>query len=204
MRVMRELDVRRSLTSELEAAHASDPRTIIRDELPVCSGRRRVDVAVINGELTGYEIKSDVDKLVRLAGQSEMYGRVFDRMWLVVGHRHCAEAVAAVPCWWGVMLAAPASDGQVAVIEQRTAQVNDGEQDGAVIAPMLWRDEALALLDEFDLGDAKLRRGSKRHMHTVLAAGATAPPAERPRTRQSEVKGLAVLVCCPVEAQHNC
>jgi hypothetical protein len=165
---MRELDVRRSLHQLLDDAYPQGSETRIVDEFPVCSGQRRVDVAVVNGELAGYEIKSDVDKLLRLAGQSATYAQVFDRMWLVVGQHHCDEAMAAVPDWWGVHLAEAAS-GRVVLTELRTAERNRDEQDPVAIARLLWRDEALALLDEFAVGDRKLRRGSKRHMHTALA-----------------------------------
>lgn len=165
---MRELDVRRSLRQRLAEAYRQEPETRILDELQVCSGQRRVDVAVVNGELAGYEIKSDVDKLLRLAGQSAIYAQVFDRMWLVVGQQHREEAMAAVPDWWGVQLAEPVGD-RVTLTQLRAADRNRDEQDPVTIARLLWRDEALALLDEFAVGDGKLRRGSKRHMHTALA-----------------------------------
>lgn len=168
MTKMRELDVRQSLRNLLAEAYGQEPETRILDELPVCSGERRVDVAVINGELAGYEIKSDVDKLLRLAGQSSTYAQVFDRMWLVVGERHYEDAVAAVPDWWGVQLARPAGDS-VTISRLRDADRNQAGQDPMAIARLLWRDEAVALLDEFQIGGSKLRRGSKRHMHTALA-----------------------------------
>lgn len=43
--------------------------TLVIDELGLAHAKARVDVAVINGCLHGYEIKSAQDTLDRLAGQ---------------------------------------------------------------------------------------------------------------------------------------
>lgn len=180
---MRELDIRRTLRNELEVHHAGDPTTLILDELAVCNGQRRIDLAVVNGELIGYEIKSDADKLVRLPGQRSVYGQIFDRMWLVVGRRHYDRALTAVPEWWGIELVQPGSSG-LSLIPLRDAEANLVEQDAVSIARLLWRDEAIQLLDEFSLGDGKLRRGSKRHMHAALAGGLDLP------TLKNRVRGF--------------
>jgi hypothetical protein len=53
---------------------------IIIDELGLCRGTVRVDIAVVNGVLKGYEIKGDQDTLRRLASQAATYNRIFDTM----------------------------------------------------------------------------------------------------------------------------
>ncbi len=77
---MRDQDIRDSLRQELVAAYGSDSSTLIVEELGICCGMARVDVAVVNGELKGFEIKSEKDTLGRLPAQSGMYGKVFDTM----------------------------------------------------------------------------------------------------------------------------
>lgn len=170
---MRDLDVRRSLHVVLASEHEGDTDTLVLDELGLGNGRRRIDVAVVNGELTGYEIKSQVDTLERLPGQMGLYNQVFDRMWLVSAPDHVEHALTTVPEWWGLQIASM-SDGSVTVTEARTASLNKSQQDPIAVAQLLWRDEALRLLDEFRIGDAKLRRGSKRHMYVAL--GREVPP----------------------------
>src|SRR6187402_1509374 len=55
-------DVRALLREYLEDVHkGSDTRLL--EELGLCQGDVRVDVAVVNGELSGYEIKSPSDTL---------------------------------------------------------------------------------------------------------------------------------------------
>src|SRR4029077_13805561 len=71
------------------------------------------DVAVVNGALDGFELKSDRDRLDRLARQSEIYGAVFDRMTLVVGPRHERQAARMIPDWWGLERTEPLTGGGV-------------------------------------------------------------------------------------------
>lgn len=45
-------------------------------------------VLVVNGRLTGWEIKTAADSLVRLPHQQRAYSEVFDRVWLAADRRH--------------------------------------------------------------------------------------------------------------------
>src|SRR6185312_2727790 len=98
-RRMRDSDVRKATLAMLAALHEGDNTTRIVEEMGVWSGAVRVDIAVINGKLWGYELKSDSDTLERLPRQAEIYGKVFDRMTLIVGNRHADRAFKVVPRW---------------------------------------------------------------------------------------------------------
>ena len=76
---MRDLDARTAIRRQLHAAHSADPDTRIVEEMGIWSGSVRIDIAVINGELSGFELKSDRDTLERLPNQADLYSRVFDR-----------------------------------------------------------------------------------------------------------------------------
>ena len=76
--------------------------TIIVEELGLCRGSVRADIAVINGLMKGFEIKSDRDTLQRLLTQAMVYSRVFDTATLVTAERHVAGAMLALPPWWGI------------------------------------------------------------------------------------------------------
>ena len=73
-------DIRKALLESLRSEHAEDPSTLILQELAVCDGSARVDVAVLNGSLAGFEIKSERDSLNRLESQIENYARCFDSL----------------------------------------------------------------------------------------------------------------------------
>ncbi|TIT18867.1 MAG: sce7726 family protein [Mesorhizobium sp.] len=146
---MRDADVRRAVKAHLQIVHEGDATTRIVEEMGVWSGTVRVDIAVINGELCGYELKSDSDTLDRLPYQVEMYGKVFDRMTLVVGGKHYKKAAALIPKWWGCYVADMKGD-DVALKSKRTARRNPAP-DPFIVAQLLWKDEAVAILEKYNL-----------------------------------------------------
>ena len=140
-------DIRTALRVYLEEAHASG--TLIRDELGLCLGDTRVDIAVIGETLSGFEIKSDRDRLDRLPGQIDRYGRVLDYATLVCAPRHQDKATAILPHWWGVWVAED-RDEVVTLRAIREAKRNPSP-DPYTVAQLLWRDEAMAVLRARDL-----------------------------------------------------
>jgi pseudouridine-5'-phosphate glycosidase len=102
---MRDGEVRQVLRERLNAIYGAEPTTIIVEELGLRCGAVRADLAVVNGRLKGYEIKSERDTLTRLARQCEVYSKVFDTVTIVVAERHLHGAVDVVPEWWGIDIA---------------------------------------------------------------------------------------------------
>src|SRR6266550_991942 len=102
---MNDHQLRRALKSKVLARYAKDPDTRIVDELGLRHGIARVDIAVVNGIIHGYELKSDKDNLKRLPHQVTIYSSVLDKVTLVVGIRHALEATELVPDWWGIKIA---------------------------------------------------------------------------------------------------
>jgi hypothetical protein len=142
---MRDIDVRQALWRKVLADHIRDPRTRVVSELGVAYGEARVDIAVVNGRLHGFEIKSDSGTLVRLPSQIEAYNRVFDRVTLVAGRKHIDGLTALIPDWWGVKIATSGIRNAVHFTDLRRASQNP-DVEGASLAALLWRDEALAVL----------------------------------------------------------
>lgn len=145
-RVVLDGDIRSALHARLRREHGGGPTTRYIDELGLC-GTVRVDVALVNGSLSGYELKSDRDTLRRLPSQIEYYSKVLDHATLVVGERHYAhsDAAAILPDWWGLMVAS--EDGSdIGLEDVRPPGTNTGVDPGS-IAQLLWRDEALDELE---------------------------------------------------------
>ena len=138
--LLRDPDIRILLTRDLAHRH---PAALIRHEMGLCAGERRIDIAAITPEaMHGYEIKSDVDTLARLAGQADAYGRVFDRMTLVTTARYVDAATAAVPDWWEVLVAS------AGILHQARPGATQSGLEPFALAQLMWRDEALAALKE--------------------------------------------------------
>lgn len=164
---MHDRDLRLALLTELRRRYAGDPSTLIVEEMGLRWGERRVDVAVVNGELHGYEIKSDADDLSRLEGQAAVYDAVLDRVTLVASPTHLTAAIRTLPQWWGIVIADPSGD-QLVLKEERSAAIS-GARHSHAIAELFWRDEALAELEARGLAST-LSRASRRALIDVLAA----------------------------------
>lgn len=147
---MRDSDVRSAVLEELAAAHADDARTVIVEEMGIWNGSVRVDIAVINGEMHGFELKSARDTLGRLGQQSELYNMVFDRVTLVMAESHVEKALPLIECWWGVIVATMTASGKCRISEERPAMANPSV-DPLQLARLLWNDERRALLAKHDL-----------------------------------------------------
>jgi hypothetical protein len=138
-------EVRSALRSYVRAKHAAEPDTVVVEELGLCRGRVRIDLAVVNGLLHGFEIKSDKDCLRRLPTQAGLYSGVFDRLTLVSGDRHLTEAIGMVPSWWGVLRYDPGADPLRFRIVRRGRR--NPQRDPRLLVELLWLDEALSLLN---------------------------------------------------------
>tara|TARA_R110002020_G_scaffold69730_11_gene181480 strand:- start:1408 stop:2052 length:645 start_codon:yes stop_codon:yes gene_type:complete len=159
--------VREAVRASLEAAHRGEDAVIV-DELKVSLGSGRIDVAVINGRIEGYEIKSDKDSLGRLSNQARMFSAVADRMTLVVGRRHLEKASAEVPEWWSIVVCSSDKDGRVKLSRVRRGRINR-MQDKTALVETLEREEIVALL-----ASAQLDRGFRSANYRTLVDRAVA------------------------------
>lgn len=162
---MRDIDVRRVLRERLATEHRAEPDTRVIPELGLC-GAVRVDVAVVNGSLAGYEIKSARDTLRRLPTQVEVYSQVLDFAHLVVAGKHHDHALPLLPDWWGVHVAT--MTGEIVSIETVRLPSPNTSFVPMSLAQLLWRDEALEELTRRGV-DRGVRTKARWHVWSRLA-----------------------------------
>jgi hypothetical protein len=124
-----------------------DADTVVLDELGLCQGDVRIDVAAVGDELSGFEIKSPADTLARWPTQRRVYSKVVDRAWLVATEKTLETARA--PGWWGIIRIVQTKE-QLGLRVIRTAERNPSP-DPYAIACLLWRDEAIEALADLEL-----------------------------------------------------
>lgn len=141
---LKDADIRSCLYEHLKDHFSYDPSTLIVDELCIAQGDARVDVAVINGSLHGYEIKSEADTLDRLERQREIYAKGFDFLTIVTGENHLRILQRTLPRWWGICVAKQISNSVVLKVV-RQAKKNPSI-DPYTVAQLLWKAEVIKLL----------------------------------------------------------
>lgn len=152
-------EIRPVLKHRVLASNKNEPGTVLLEELGLCRGLVRVDLALVNGLIHGFEIKSERDSLRRLEGQADLYSRVLDRATLVTAECHLDEAVAVVPNWWGIQRVTASPRGCVRIATVRRGRRNP-TPDPRCLVELLWLDDALRLLEEH--GAARGVRGKPR------------------------------------------
>ncbi|MBR1156265.1 sce7726 family protein [Bradyrhizobium sp. JYMT SZCCT0428] len=164
---MRDPDVRSIVLSALLNEHSHDPTTRIVEEMGIWNGSARIDIAVINGEMHGFELKSERDTLSRLDGQAELYEQVFDRITLVAAEKHIHKAKPLISAFWGLTSVTVHHDGHLSLTEVRPA-IENPYRDKKQIARLLWKSEQLLILEK--IGIAKgMRSKSADFLQDALA-----------------------------------
>jgi hypothetical protein len=138
------------------------------DEFWVPRSHERADLAVIGRSIDGFEIKTERDTLRRLPRQIDAYGRLFDRCSVVVAEKHCEEAAALLPAWWGITTIHV--NGGVSFTEIRQPKRNPAV-DPEILVRLLWKEEvAMALVN---LGATPVERASRGALWRALLETAT-------------------------------
>ena len=159
-------DIRSALHRQRLRHQKLHPGTLVIDELGLAHAQSRVDVAVINGCIHGYEIKSAQDSLERLGAQLNVYRQTLQKLTIVVAPRHLPKVLSGVPDWCGVIEAVQGPRGGIRLLSTRFARSNP-DIDPVMLAHLLWRSEVLDLLSQIGYTPKELRR-PRKHLYKML------------------------------------
>lgn len=167
MHKMKDIDIRKPLIEKIVHLNEGHDYRII-PEMAVCDGLSRVDIAVANGNLFGYEIKSDADTLDRLPQQQEFYNKTFDKVFVVVGEKYQPIIEKVIPDWWGVYAAFYDKNGNVLFKQVRRGRKNNAISPESLLE-LLWRSEIESLLK--DHGYSGLSGKNRRILRQIAVEG---------------------------------
>lgn len=165
--VMTEEKIRSDIRTEISNRFSRHSGARIIEEMEVCSGRARVDMAVISDLLIGIEIKGPNDDLHRLPGQANQYSECFDQVVLVVHDGLANAAAELVPGWWGIVVGADCGEAYTYRLRRRPRK-NPGVKAEAVLS-LLWKVEIGYLWAEFFLNSPPAKASKKRLRHQLLS-----------------------------------
>jgi hypothetical protein len=151
---------------KLKRLHAR-PDTLIFDELGLAHADVIVDVAVINGHVHGFEIKSAADSLSRLPRQIRVYQECLEKLTIVCDKKHLRGVSELAPDWCGVLQVTKGTRGGIAFETIRQPKLNPYVQ-AERLAHLLWRPEAVELLRKLDV-PPKLLRQPRKQLYACLA-----------------------------------
>lgn len=184
-----EAAIRAALRLQLRTLVQVEDSHRLVEELGIDHGKCRIDVALVDRFLFGFEIKGPQDTLGRLERQVSYYDRVLDFSCLVTVERHLERALRELPIHWGIFTVIPTGP-EFRIAPVRTPTKNP-HTDAFTVAQLLWRDEAL---------DCLVARGIDRGVRTKPAAAIHARLAKElsfDELREIVTEQLRVRTCWP-------
>jgi len=149
----------------LEQAHA-ESQTLVLDEFSLQNGGCRADIAVLNGKMIGYEIKTDRDTLTRLEAQVIAYSEVFDNAYIIVGEKYLKKVKQVIPDWWGIFLIVTAGENIYSFKQIKKSKKNVNKNKLGILQ-LLWKDEIIKILDSY-AGISAPHRATKKELYQLV------------------------------------
>ncbi len=167
-----EREIRTFIKSQIPRWVRNRSHTFLVEEMEVCSGRARIDLALITDQLIGIEIKGPKDDVTRLPGQVKAYSQCFDQVVLVAHENLASKAISLVPDWWGIVVGEQ-RNCRLRYRLIRRPEANPGLNLEVRLA-LLWRDEIDALLSSLT-GTTTKPRATKKALRAELISRIEAP-----------------------------
>ena len=151
---MKDRNIRELLRKTELQSYINDPHSKVVEELKLPVAKARIDIAVINGHLHGFEIKSASDTLHRLPSQIVAYSKVFDYLTVVTEAKYYDRI--ELPEWVG--LAVCSDKPGESEFEMLTPPLLNTNINGFYLAQLLWHSELVEVLQEQNILFKKQQR----------------------------------------------
>lgn len=166
MNATNDQDIRHALHSRLQKQYYVKDDHLVVDELSLEHGRNRVDIAVFDTCIHGYEIKSSKDNLLRLQNQLSQYSKSLQKVTFVVAENHFKDVMVSTPEWCGLILVTKGPRGGVSFRSMRRAKLNPNV-DFFSLAHILWKSEAIDLLYQYGVTE-RLEYKTRKELYKQL------------------------------------
>ena len=161
--VLDERYIKAAVIDRLLSTGALDDAVLI-NEMVYANWSRRADLAVANGHLHAFEIKSDFDSLRRLEGQIAIYLERFDKLTVVVAPKYLSSVLEMTPPQVAVWCALEEESGvRIKVVRAGRKQRVENRD---VLIDYLLRDELYCFLSTHGI---QVRRSDSRSHLVSLA-----------------------------------
>ncbi len=160
-------EIRKAFHAKRLASYHDCPNSIVIDELGVAHGKNRIDIAVVNGCIHGYEIKSSKDNLLRFPSQLQAFAKCFEKLSVVSAENHLEELIEKTPEWCGIILAEKGSRDGISFSTIRRSKKNPNV-DIMAMAHFLWKKETVELLASLG-ADKEMLKGARINLYNNLS-----------------------------------
>jgi len=161
-------EIRNALHKKRLATYHKRKDIMVIDELGVAHGENRIDIAVANEYIHGYEIKSSKDNLLRFSKQLSAYTKCFEKLTIVSAEVHVENVIQKTPDWCGIVLVNKGSRGGIHFSTIRRSKKNP-DIDIVAMAHFLWRNEVIDILTSIG-ANKKMLKGTRAVLYKQLSS----------------------------------
>ena len=158
-----ERSIKAAVIDRLLTTGALDDAVLI-NEMVYANWSRRADLAVANGHLHAFEIKSDLDSLRRLEGQIAIYLERFDKLTVVIAPKYLSSVLEMAPPQVAVWCASEEDSGVKIKVVRAGRMEKVKSRD--VLIDYLLRDELYCFLSSHGV---RVRQSNSRSQLVNLA-----------------------------------
>jgi hypothetical protein len=141
-----EKNIKNALKQRIIKNHYKD-NLIIIEEMTLGNSLSRIDMLAFNTKLSGFEIKSDFDNLLRLDNQVIQYNKYFEEITLIIGYKLFYNAMEKIPDWWGVWIYEIVDDNRINFIKARANKLNKNVEKASILS-LMKKNELLKIFNE--------------------------------------------------------
>lgn len=165
---MKESEVRDGLVLKVRRRFEGKPHLLLAEVDVRWTIPARMDALLVSDRLTGFEIKSDVDSLLRLPRQVQAYSAVVERAALIVAQRHFERAVTELPSWWAIYVAKTSPSGERVLISQAKRGLLNPSINPLAVTSFVGREELTIVLRA--IGEKRLSGQSVDELRKLMVA----------------------------------
>ncbi|MDR3026603.1 MULTISPECIES: sce7726 family protein [Chryseobacterium] len=163
---MKDIDIRNSLKSSILSQYTNDSGSLVIDEFNVSLGIVRADIAVINGVMHAYEIKSEKDNLKRLENQLQEYYKFFEYVTVVTCEKYLNKVLEQFSDKCGVIVALK-KNNLITFKKIRRAKKNKCF-DKISLVKALWKEEIIDILESIKYNKKGFKSKSKPLLYQIM------------------------------------
>lgn len=145
---MKDIDIRKGLKNGPLNKYIIAEDSFVIDEFNVSLGLVRADIAIVNGVLQGFEIKSPKDSLIRLENQIKEYEKFFEYFTVVTCEKFKERVINIVPNCCGITIVSNKENSSDIKFDIVREAILNNNVDKICLAKSLWKNEIIEVLEE--------------------------------------------------------
>ena len=142
------------------------PNSIIIQQFNVSDGIVRLDIAELNNNFYGYQIKSDKDVLDRLPKQIQYYNKSVQFLTIICTNKYLQKIKLLIPQFWGVILVEEINN-EIKFSQLKQPKLNNIKLKQ--LLKILWRKQLDSIIKLNNINCKQIKKNNKSNLRLIIS-----------------------------------